>query len=346
VTPRLRLAWFAAVAFVALVGLGNLAIWIMDSATGHGWWAIDLRLVTDAGARYLSGAPLYADPKFLYPPLAAVVGAPLSGLDPLAVSLAWAAAKVALAVAGALAFTRSMGRFARGLAVIGVVTCLPFLHDLWLGNVNALLVAAIALAVAGRPTWARGVALGLVTAIFAKPLLLPVLLWLLVARRTVFAGALFAGLAATAAGLLLTGPAAYVDWVRALSGGQARYASDFAGNHGVSALVPQLWVPIAAAVGLAFLVVLWRRGRAVSLAWAVTVGILVAPYAGTYSALPVTLALPVVGPALPIVAIVLVGVSPVGTTFLLPFWAAAVLVAALFVRDPLARERDWSLRTP
>ena len=345
-TPRLRLAWFAAVAFVALIGLGNLAIWIMDSVTGHGWWAIDLRLVVDAGSRYLAGTPLYADPKFLYPPLAAVVGAPLSGLDPLAVSLAWAAAKVAMAVAGALVFTASMGRFARGLAVVGIVTCLPFLHDLWLGNVNALLVAAIALAVVGAPTWPKGVALGLVAAVFAKPLLVPVLLWLVVARRPVFAGAVVAGLAATAVGLLVAGPAAYVDWVRALAGGQTRYASDFAGNHGVSAYAPALWIPIAAAVGIAFLVVLWRRGPAVSFAWAVTVGILVAPYAGTYSALPVALALPVIGPALPIVAVLLVGLTPFGTTLLLPIWAAVVLVAALFVRDARAPTRDWSLRTP
>jgi glycosyl transferase family 87 len=345
VTPRLRLAWFAAVAFVALIGLGNLSIWILDSVTGHSWWAIDLQLVLDAGSRYRSGAPLYADPKFLYPPLAAVVGAPLSGLDPVALSLAWAAAKVAMAVAGALALTRSMGRFARGLAVVGIVTCLPFLHDLWLGNVNALLVAAIALAVVGAPTWPKGIALGLVAAVFAKPLLVPVLLWLLVTRRPVFAGAVVAGLAATAVGLLLAGPAAYVDWVQALFSGQTRYASDFAGNHGVSALAPQLWIPVAAAAGIAFLVVLWRRGPAVSFAWAVSVGILVAPYAGTYSALPMALALPVIGPALPVVTLLLVGLSPFGTTFLLPFWAAAVLVAALFVRDARGGG-SWSLRTP
>ena len=228
---------------------------------------------------------------------------------------------------------------------MGVLLCLPFLHDLWLGNVNTLLVAAIAIAVTGAPRWPRGVGLGLVAAVFAKPLLLPVLVWLLVARRPVFAGALVAGLAATAVGVLLTGPAAYVDWVHALAGGQARYATDFNGNHGVSAFVPDLWLPIAIAVAAAFLVVLWRRGPDVSFAWSVAVGILVAPYAGTYSALPVLLALPVIGPSLPVVVLLLVGVSPYGTTVLLPFWTAAVLIAALALRDTTPRS-GWSLRTP
>ena len=94
-TPRMRLAWFGAVAFVAIVGLGNLLIWLLDSLDPPGWWAIDLQLVLDAGSRFLAGTPLYADPKFLYPPLAAVLAAPWSLLDPLALSLAWAAAKVA-----------------------------------------------------------------------------------------------------------------------------------------------------------------------------------------------------------------------------------------------------------
>jgi alpha-1,2-mannosyltransferase len=298
----------------------------------------------DAGARFRAGAPLYADAKFLYPPLAAVVGAPLSALDPAVLSIAWAAAKVAMAVAGVVALSRSWDAFGRGLALVALLTCLPFLHDLWLGNVNALLVATILLAVLGAPRWPRGIALGIAAAVFAKPLLVPVLLWLLVARRPVFVGAAGAGLVATAVGVLLAGPGAYVDWLRALLGGQSRYATDFAGNHGVSALLPELWLPVALVVGAAFLVVLWRRGAAVSFSWAVTVGILIAPYAGTYSALPVALAMPVIGPALPLATILLVAVSPFGTTFLLPFWAAAVLVAALAVRDDYARA-GWSLRT-
>ena len=215
---------------------------------------------------------------------------------------------------------------------------------MWLGNANVLLVAAIAWAAVGPPRWTSGVALGLAAAVFAKPLLIPVLLWLLVVRRPVVAGTVATALVATAAGLVVAGPSAYVAWFGALLAGNDQFTSGFLGNHGVSAFAPGLWVPVAVLVLVAYLLVLLRRGPAISLCWAVTVGILAAPYAGTYSALPVALALPVLAPALPAVAILLVGVSPMGTTLLLPFWAGAVLVAALAVRDE-ARATGWSLRT-
>lgn len=324
----MRLAWFAAVTFVVLFGIGSLAEWIAVQFGPSAWWGIDLQLVLDAGARLVAGSPLYSDPKFLYPPLAAVVAVPFTGFDPLPLSLGYAAVKVAVVVGAVSWVTRGWDRFGRGLAFAGMLFCLPFLHDLWLGNANTWLVAAIAWAVFGRNRWVSGVALGLVAAVFAKPFLAPVFLWLLVARRPVLAGAVGAGLAATAVGVMLAGPAAYVEWVQALFGGQ-RYAAPFAGNHGVSALFPDFWVPVAAVVAVSFLVVLWRRDRQVSLVWAVTCGILIAPYAGTYSALPVAVALPFLGPALPVFTLVIVGLSPIATTIPLPIWAAAILVGAL-----------------
>ncbi len=103
----MRLAWFAAVVFVAIFGLGELAGWIGESLRGPSWWAIDLQLVLDAGNRLASSQPLYADPKFLYPPLAAVVVRPLALLDPFEISLLYAATKVALAVVAVRALTPS-----------------------------------------------------------------------------------------------------------------------------------------------------------------------------------------------------------------------------------------------
>ena len=90
----MRLAWFAAVAFVAIFGVAEFAGWIAECMRGPSWWATDLYLVLDAGGRLASGQPLYADPRFLYPPLAAVVAAPLTALDPFALSLAYLALKV------------------------------------------------------------------------------------------------------------------------------------------------------------------------------------------------------------------------------------------------------------
>jgi hypothetical protein len=56
-SARMRLGWFAAVVFVAIFGLGSLAIWIGESIRGPSWWASDLQLVLDAGSRMGSGLP-------------------------------------------------------------------------------------------------------------------------------------------------------------------------------------------------------------------------------------------------------------------------------------------------
>jgi hypothetical protein len=339
-SKRARLAWFAAVVFVALFGAGELIRWIVESTTGPSWWAIDFQLVVDAGTRLLNGAPLYTDPRFLYPPLAAIVGAPLSLVDPLPASIAYAALKVVLAAACTISLTPGWARRDRVVAFVGVVGCLPFLHDVFLGNSNALIVAAMVPAIFGAPRARSGVVLGLVAAAFAKPLIVPVLLWLLVWRRPAFVGAVAAGLTATAFGLLVAGLDAYVEWLRALAAG-TKYAAAFAGNHGVTALAPELYVPIAAVTALGLVLVLWRRGPRVSLAWAATSGILLAPYAGTYAALPIALALPAIWPLAPGLTLAIFAISPIATTHPLPIYAGAILLASLALREPVRAGR-WA----
>ena len=329
---RQRLAWVAAVAFVIVFGLGELARWILESVRGPSWWAIDLNLVLHAGQRLQTGAPLYGDPDYLYPPAAAVLGVALGWIDPFVLSLLWAGLKVGLAVAAVQLLATTSRPADRAMAALALVTCLPFLHDVFLGNVNTLLVAAIALAVLGRPSARSGIALGVLAALFAKPLLLPVGLWMLVFRRRTLTGTVAAGLVTTAVGVLLAGPAPYLAWPTALLGGQ-RFASSFAGNHGVSALLPEAWLPVAAITGLALLFVLARRGPQIGLVWATTAGILIAPYAGTYSALPIAIAVAVIGPVAPWFALVIVALSPIATTHPLPFYAASILGAVLFVRE-------------
>lgn len=343
VSRRRNLAWFAAVVFVVLFGAGEFIGWVRAAWTVDGWWGIDLRLILDAGSRLAGGDPLYADPRFLYPPLAAVVGRPLGWLNFDVLSLGLAALKLALAGACVIALTPGWPRPRRVLAFVTVSCSLPFLHDVMLGNVNVFLVGAMIPAVLARPRARNGVLLGILTAAFAKPLLLPVLLWLLVWRPRVFAATIGSAFAGTALAFVLVGPGAYGEWLSALRGGE-RFASAFAGNHGISALFPELWVPIAAISGVGLLVVLARRGPIVGLTWAVAVGLLIAPYAGTYAALPIAVAIPPLARVAPWLAFAIVAVSPVAVTHPLPIFAGAILVASLAVSDLEPARVAWRLR--
>ena len=328
-----NLAWFAAVAFVVIFGLGEFSGWVRSAWAGNGWWGIDLQLDLDAAARMARGAPIYAEPRFLYSPLFALLVRPLLDLSFDVASLGLAALKFALAGTAVLAFTRGWRPAQRAMAFAALTCSLPFLHDLMLGNVNVLIAASIAFAMLARPRTWSGVPLGLALALFAKPLIFPVLLWLLVWRPRVFATTVATALGGTVLGLAITGPDAYLQWISTLAFG-VHMASPFAGNHGITALVPQLWLPVAAIVGLSLLVVLVKRGPITGLTWAATAGLLIAPYTGTYAALPVIVALPLLGPLAPGVALAIVAVSPIATTHPLPFYAAAILIAALRLREP------------
>jgi len=238
------MAWFAVTVFVVIFGLGEFARWVfIDPAGGPGWWGIDLRLAVDAGARLASGQPIYADSRFLYPPLAAIVAIPLTHLDFMVVSIVFALLKILIGAAAVMSIARDGPPIQKLAASLMLVLSLPFLHDVMLGNTNVLLVGAMVPAMLGRDRARNGVLLGLATAAFAKPLVLPVLLWLLLWRRQTWIGTVLTGLVATAFGALVAGPGRYVDWVQALLAGGNRFAVPFAGNHGVTALVPALLDP-------------------------------------------------------------------------------------------------------
>ena len=335
--------WFAVTAFVAIFGIGEFARWVLiEPAGGPGWWGIDLQLVVDAGGRLAAGQPIYADPRFLYPPLAAILAGPLTHLDFLALSIVYALLKVAIAVAGVLALGQALTRWQQLAAILILVLCLPFLHDVMLGNANVLLVGAMVPALFGRDRARNGILLGLATAIFAKPLVLPVLLWLVVWRRQTWIGTVLTGLAATAVGALVAGPARYADWVQALLAGGSRFSVPFAGNHGVTALVPALWLPVAAITTAGLVWVLVRSSEASGLTWAVTAGLLIAPYAGTYSALPLALAVPGLLASAPTFTLAMVALSTVATGFALPFYALAALFAGWTQAGP--RVSGWFAR--
>lgn len=340
---RWNLGWFAAGTAVALLGLGDFIVWVGQAWGTDGWWGIDLRLVLDAGSRLASSEPLYADSRVFDAPLAVLVGRLLGWIDFDLLSVGLAILKFALAAMCVAALTPGWRLRSRILAFAAVAFSLPFLHDVMLGNVNVFLVAAMVPAIFGRPRGYNGVPLGLLAAAFPKPLLLPVLLWLLVWRPRVFGATVGSAVAGAALPAVLLGPGVYGAWLAALQGTQ-RFASPFAGNHGVSALLPELWGAVAAITALGLVVVVAKRGPTVGLAWAVTSGILIAPYAGTYAALPIAIAVPPLAAVAPFLAIAIVALAPIAVTHALPLYAAGILVVSLAVREPELAPTAWRAR--
>ncbi len=331
-SARMRLWWFAAIAFVAMFGIGDLVIWIGQSPS---WWAQDL-VSYDAARRLVDGGALYADPKFLYPPLASLLSVPFLVVDRVAASLVLAVGKVLIAAACVVWLSPGWRSTNRALAIVAVVTSLPFLHDLMLGNTNVLAVAAMVPAVFGRSHPRNGVLMGLAGAAFAKPLMIPVLLWLLVWRRGSFIGAVIAGAIGSAVGVAVVGLRSYGDWIASVRSASIWLSTPFKGNHGVTAIDPAFWPQVAAVTAVLFVFVLARRGPRTGLVWALTSAILLVSYAGTYSALPIALALPAIAPLAPMLAFAIVAISPVATTIPLPLYAAGILLASLMLREPRA----------
>ena len=104
----------------------------------------------------------------------------------------------------------------RILIVIAAVTFVPVVYELLLGQVTMLIAAAI-YPVRDRDGVRRGIPLGIVLALIPKPMLLPVLLWMLVRRRHALLGTIAAAAAMTLIGVVLMGPDIYRAWVDVLT---------------------------------------------------------------------------------------------------------------------------------
>jgi len=190
-----------------------------------------------ADIRALTGAP------YLYPPLFAAVwslglSAPAFALGKLTLALVatWVAATrfgASIAVA-----------FGLGLLVVAFP---PFVHDLILGNVMVLYLAAVLLS-SSRPGWLGSSVLGVVCASVLKPMIGPYLLWLLIVRPADFARTLVVGVGVTLAAAVLLGPARYAEYLGAIPY-LTDLAAPFMGNLGLSSVSMTLAL---AAIGVAY----------------------------------------------------------------------------------------------
>jgi hypothetical protein len=176
---------------------------------------------------------LTAYPYIYPPPLAAIWGLGLTASLFLGVKVAATFAVGAFAVS---ASRIGAERLAAGAAlVVLAVASPPVVHDLVLGNVMSLYLAAVALALALPRNRLAAVPLGILCAIALKPAVLPVLIWMVVRNRAQFFAAFIGGAVTTALFAVLLGPSVYIEYLRALPrlGGLAQ---PFSGNVGLSSI--------------------------------------------------------------------------------------------------------------
>lgn len=263
----LRTRWSVAIgaAVPALLGHAVMLVLWPDAHT----LLIDLEVYRAGGRFLLDGLPLYAggvvlDLPFVYPPIAAVLFAPLSLLPLPVLKVAWTALGVALL--GHLAW-----RTTRSTAAVVLVTALatwldPVRTTLYLGQINIVLLALVLLDLLGRrdSRW-RGVGIGLAAAIKLTPLLF--VAYLLVRRRfRAAATAMATFTAASLAGFALAPADSVTYWLHGTFAAADRISPvDSSANHSLNGLLTRLLGPNPLyVIGAAVLVVatLWlaRRG--------------------------------------------------------------------------------------
>jgi hypothetical protein len=320
--------WVLVVALELWMTLRFLREEFTDLLGPTGWFAGDGERTLHATRVWLEGGQPYDVFGFLYAPVALVFSAPFAALgDDLAEKI-WLAIGVGLIVTCTFLATRGVAWWGRVLAITGVLIFHATVGDYLLANTTMVLVAGMFFVIRGESV-RSGVLLGVLTAAFPKPMLIPFLLWALVWRPRPLAGVAIGGAAATVLGLVVAGIGLHLTFVDTLVHGGG-ITVRFAGNYGLSLVSPALAAVVAVFVMVALSVVLVRRGPIVGLVWALAGGILVSPYAPMYSGLPYVLGVPAVYAIAPSLAIgyVLTAVLAEQAT---PLSAVILLFAALLV---------------
>ena len=274
----------------------------------------------------------------LYPPLVAVVARPLTWVSPTEAAVIMTSIGLGILMIGVAVETRGRAPLDRMLVAVAALSFAPVVYELLLGQVTFLISAALYPVVRRMDAFRNGIPLGIALALAPKPLLLPVLFWMLVWRRRALGAALLVALTLTGLGLVLTGTDEYRQWLSVLTGaGRASVSGTFAlslsGNFSLWPLDP-LRLAIAGAVGLATLWTILRDSSRGFVA-ALLAALLLAPYTGLYAASILLLAVtPALGFAPRATRVLALVANPVmGLLLALAAWCLAALAMCI----PLGR---------
>lgn len=247
-------------------------LWLQMGPGGR--YMIDLDVFRAAGRALLHGRPLYGAGSsaglsyrlpFLYPPLAAVLLAPISLVPRAPADWVWDLATVAVLVACArAAFAPLLGRLDRlrlaGLAAVtaAVLATAPVADHLSFGQVGVFLMGlCVADCAAPQPRWPRGALVGLATAVKLVPGIFVVYLWI-TGRRRAAATAIATAALATALGAAVDPSGSVRYWTHVIfatgAGSNVSYFSNQSLLGIVGRVVPPFlrapaWLAGAAAVG-------------------------------------------------------------------------------------------------
>ena len=272
---------------------------------------------------------------FVFTPLCALLAVRLAMLPAQAAAVVVLLVELTVLLAGIVLETRPLQVIDRLLVAIAVVLAIPVVNELLLGQVTILIAASI-YPLRDHDGRSRGIPFGIALALVPKPLLLPLLVWMVVWRRQALAGALVTAALLTGVGLLLLGPAAYGDWFAALQGaGEVSRNGNF--SVWTDGVTPFAMV-LAAAIVATFVVAL--HDRRLGFVAALPAGILLAPYSLTYA---LSILVLVLRPALAAAprALRLLAISTNLAVIMVPFiWAAGWLVLPLLDRRMIGRVDD------
>jgi alpha-1,2-mannosyltransferase len=248
-------AWAAALAVVGL--LVHLSLTSPQHTR-----MLDLNVYRDGGATLLHGGRLYAMQAtqhllFTYPPIAAILAAPLALVSWPAAQLLWIpviyvplAVSVRYGFAPLLARARRYAPAAWAALFALCAYLLPVRQEMRYGQVDILLVALCVLDCAvPRPRWPRGALIGLATAIKLVPGVFIVYLLITGRRRAAgVAAATFAGLTGLAWLISPRDSAAY--WTSAIFNAHRLGPNAQAANQALRGMILRMFVPHPAPVAL------------------------------------------------------------------------------------------------
>lgn len=225
---------------------------------------------------------------FLYSPLTALAARPLTWISPTAAMITMSLIGLAIVITGVAVETRGQARVDRVLVAVAAVSFAPVVYELLLGQ-TTLLIAAALYPLARRPDSLRtGVPFGIVLALAPKPLLLPILVWMLAWRRQALVATVATTLFLTALGMGLLGLDQYREWIGVLSGaGKESVGGSFilsardTGNFSIWPLTPATFV-LGGFVGAASLWAI-RKDDVRGFIAALFAGLLLAPYSLLYA---------------------------------------------------------------